>query len=87
MSSLIFLGFSVIMFFTSVGIMFLLMPMVLGGYYTLAVSYVPTLSAPWQAAYYENETTVRWLVQLIPGILIFVAGIKIFMVASARGRD
>ena len=87
MSSLIFLGFSIIMFFTTFGIMFLLMPMIMGAFFTLADDFVPSIDSDWQAVYAKNEETARYLTPLVPTIAIFVAGIKIFMVASARGRD
>jgi len=77
------------MFFISVGIYFTLAPMIIGAFYTLADTMIAngSMNAEWIAAYEETESTTRWLVPLIPTILIFVAVIKILMVASVRGRD
>lgn len=89
MSSLVFLGFSVIMFFISYGIMFTLMPMIFGAFFTLADSFVVdgNVNADWQAIYENEEDIVQWLVPLVPTIGIMIAVIKILMVASVRGRD
>ena len=85
-SSLIFLGFSVILFIISYGIMFTLLPMVLGAFFSVA-DQAPIADAEWAAIYEENEDIVQWLVPLIPTIGIFILIIKVFMVASVRGRD
>ena len=86
-SSLVFLGFSVIIFIISYGLLFTLTPMILGVVYTLADTIVPTLDADWQATYEETEDVTQWLVPLVPTIGIFILVIKVIMVASARGRD
>ena len=85
-SSLIFLGFSVILFIISYGIMFTLLPMVLGAFFSVADN-SPIEDAEWAAIYEQNEDIVQWLVPLIPTIGIFILIIKVFMVASVRGRD
>ena len=85
-SSLIFLGFSVIMFIISYGIMFTLMPMILGAFFTVADN-MDNINPEWVAVYDETEGVVQWLVPLIPTIGIFILVIKVFMVASVRGRD
>ena len=87
MSSLIFLGFSVIIFIISYGLLFTLTPMILGVVYSLADTIVPTLDADWQATYEETEDVTQWLVPLVPTIGIFILVIKVLMTASTRGRD
>ena len=84
--SLIFLGFSVISFIISYGIMFTLLPMVLGAFFSVA-DQSPIQDAEWAAIYESSEDIVQWLVPLIPTIGIFILIIKVFMVASVRGRD
>lgn len=86
MSSLIFLGFSVIMFIVSYGIMFVVTPMILGAFFSTAAN-MPIEDPNWQATYNETEEIVRYLVPLIPTIGIFILVIKVLMVASVRGRD
>ena len=63
--------------------------MILGAFFSIADQLLVSLNinANWTAAYQDTETTVRWLVPLIPTVLIFMAIMKIFLVASARGRD
>lgn len=86
MSSLLFLGFSVIAFIISYGIMFTLMPMILGAFFTVADN-VNIADASWQQTYEDTEDVVQWLTPLIPTIGIFILVIKVLMVASVRGRD
>lgn len=85
-SSLLFLGFSVILFIISYGIMFTILPMVLGAFFSVA-DQSPIADPGWAATYEETEDIVQWLVPLIPTIGIFILIIKVFMVASVRGRD
>ena len=86
MSSLIFLGFSVIMFIISYGIMFILAPIILGSFFSAAAS-INIADPAWAATYTETEGVIRYLVPLIPTIGIFILVIKVLMVASVRGRD
>lgn len=86
MSSLVFLGFSVIIFLLSYGIMFTLVPMVLGMFYSAADN-VGIASEDWQQTYEETETVTRFITPLIPTVGIFIFVIKVLMVASVRGRD
>lgn len=86
MSSLVFLGFSIIMFIITYGIMFTLTPMVLGMFYSAADN-VPISDAGWQQTYDDTEQVTQYLTPLIPTIGIFVLIVKVFMVASVRGRD
>ena len=86
MASLVHLGFQVIVFLVSYGIMFLLTPMILGQFFTyMAVN--PIGDPAWQAIYDTNEDTAKFIVPLIPTIGIFLFLIKVLMIASVRGRD
>lgn len=85
-SSLVFLGFSVILFLISYGIMYLVMPMVLGQFFTV-LGDMTIADAGWQAVYDQNEATVQFLVPLAATVGIFIFVIKVLMVASVRGRD
>lgn len=87
MSSLLFLGFSVIAFVMSYGIMFTLVPQILGVFFTASDSLVPNLSPEWQTSYEETETQTRFLVPLVPTIGIMILVVKVLMIASAKGRD
>ena len=91
MSSLVYLGLSLVLFVIVYGISFTLMPMIFGSFFTLmdtTVAGCPTCyNAEWLAIYEENEDTVQYLVPLMPTMGIIIIVIKVLMVASARGRD
>lgn len=89
MSSLVYLGISVIVFFVGVGIYFWIMPMILGAFFTAADNFLLAFSinSQWAATYEKTEVTIRWLVELVPTMLISVAFLKILMIAAVRGRD
>lgn len=85
MSSLVYLGFSVIIFIVSYGILFLITPTILGQFFSAMDT--GNLNPEWLETYNELESTVRWLTPLIPTVGIFILVIKILMTASARGGD
>ena len=89
MSSLIFLGFSVILFIISYGIMFTIAPMILGSVFTVMEGNLSngSMTQEWIDMYNQTKETTQYLVPLIPTIGIFILVIKVLMVASARGRD
>ena len=89
MSSLIFLGFSVILFIISYGVMFTIAPMILGSVFTVMESNLTngSMTQEWIDMYNQTKETTQYLVPLIPTIGIFILVIKVLMVASARGRD
>lgn len=87
MSSLVYLGLSLILFVITYGVAFTLMPMIFGSFFTLMDDNNFTINADWQAIYEKNEDTVQLLVPLMPSMGIIIIVIKVLMVASARGRD
>ena len=89
MSSLIFLGFSVILIIISYGVMFTIAPMILGSVFTVMESNLTngSMTQEWIDMYNQTKETTQYLVPLIPTIGIFILVIKVLMVASARGRD
>lgn len=86
MSSLVQLGFSIIAFAVSYGLLALFMPVILSSAYTSFES-LPALPADWQTIYDSNKQMTQYLVPLIPAIGIALFVIKVLMVASVRGRD
>ncbi len=86
MSSLLFLGLNVIVFFLVYGIAWTIVPMVLGAFFSINLAQFITDSG-WLATYNESETVVQWIIPIIPTIGIFLAVLKIMMVATAKGRD
>jgi hypothetical protein len=82
-SSLLFLGFSVIAFIITYGIMFMLAPIILGSFFSINVD----MNESWAATRDEVQTVVQWLIPLIPTVGIMILVLKVLMVASVRGRD
>lgn len=86
MSSLVFLGFSVVIFIISYGLMFILTATVLGWTWTV-MGEVPIADADWAQVYNDTEAQVMFLVPLMPTVGIFIFIIKVLMAATTRGRD
>jgi len=85
-SSLVFLGFSIIAFVISYGLMFTLVPTVLGSFFSATQNV--TISDPtWRATQTKTIDTLQFLIPLVPAMGIFVLVLKVLMVASVRGRD
>lgn len=84
MSSLLYLGFSIIAFLLSFSIAFYLIPMVMGSFFSVPL---PTLTPEWQAKRDQIEDITQWVpsVAMMVGLFVFI--IKVLMVASVRGRD
>ena len=66
--------------------MFTIAPMVLGAVWSV-MDGMEIMNSDWQQVYDDTKATTQYLVPLIPTIGIFILVIKVFMVASARGRD
>ena len=86
MSSLIFLGFSVLAFVISFGIVFMVASYVLGMFFAWMAT-MPTLPAGWETAKDTVEAQAQWLLPLIMLLGMFILVLKVLMVASVRGRD
>ena len=84
MASLVFLGFSVIAFVISYGLMFTLVPIVFGTFFSIDMG---ELDPDWQATKDETVNVLQFLIPLVPTIGIFILVIKVIMVASGRGSD
>lgn len=89
MSSLVYLGLSLILFIITYGLAFLLMPMIFGEFFTMMdnTGITDNINAEWLALYEQNEDTVQYLVPLMPTFGIIIIVIKVLLTASARGRD
>ena len=86
MSSLIYLGFSIIMFIVTFGIMFYLLPMILGAFFSITND-IPILDADWLETNQTMQTQLQWLIPLTMALGIFVFVLRVMMAASAKGRD
>ena len=89
MSSLVYLGLSLILFVIVYGVAFTLMPMIFGSFFTLMdeSGLKDIINDEWLVIYEKNEDTVQYLVPLMPTMGIVIIVIKVLMTASARGRD
>ena len=86
MSSLVFLGISTIIFILSYGIMWLLVPITLGVFFSI-VNDLPIKDENWKAVYDENEELVRFLIPLSASIGVFILVLRVLLVSAASGRD
>ena len=86
MSSLVFLGFSVITFIIAYGISFLVAAAVLGSFFS-TMNTVPISDPTWLAMYVKTSSVIQFLIPLIPSIGILILVIKVLMTASVRGSD
>jgi len=85
MSSLIQLGFSVVIFIITYGILFLILPAVLSTFFS---AFSPEgLSPEWEAMYNDTTNQIRFLVPLVPTIGIFIIVLKVLLSASTTGAD
>lgn len=89
MSSLVFLGLSLLAFIISFGLVWILVPMVLGSFFTAIAqtNLVTALSTSWQNSYNNTQTQVQWLIPLSVQLGVFILVLKVLMVASNRGQD
>ena len=84
MSSLIYLAFSIITFIVTFGIMFYLLPMILGVFFSLDI---PITDPEWNATNEQMQTQLQWLIPLTMALGMFVFVLRVMMSATARGRD
>ena len=85
---MVFLGFSIIMFLISYGLMFTLVPMILGQVWTIMdETNMPIPNAAWQATYNTTQEQLQYIIPIVPamGLLVFV--IKVLMATSVLGRN
>ena len=82
--NLIHLGFTVIGFIITYGIIFTFTPMLLGAVFTTLDSLPENPNEGWSNLYDSNKTAVQFLVPLIPAIGIFVLIIRILMRSAER---
>ena len=87
MASLIYLGFSVVIFIISYGLMFLIMPAIIATFFSAYEDNQAELSPEWNAMYMTTTDQVRYLIPLIPTIGIFIIVLKVLLSASSRGAD
>ena len=83
-SSMVYLGFSIIIFAVTFGILFYLVPMILGAFMSVMP---PVMNASWQATNVRTQAVIQMLIPLVPSLGIFVFVIKVFMAASTRGGE
>lgn len=82
MSSMVFLGFSIIAFLISFSIAFYLIPMVMGSFFSIEM---PTLTAEWQAKRDQIEDITQWVPPIAMMVGLFVFIVKALMAATTRG--
>lgn len=83
-SSLVYLGLSLIVFVISFGIMFFLIPMILGAFFT---AMPPVMNAQWQATNVKTQTIIMYLIPLTASMGIFIMVLKVLMASTVKGAD
>lgn len=86
-SSLVYLGFSMIVFFISFGIVWMLVPTILGAYFSILNSLDLDIDPDWQTLHENTETQIRTLIPISIAAGITLAFLKVLLVASNKGRD
>lgn len=88
MASMVFLGFSIIMFLISYGLMFTLVPMILGQIWTaMDENNMPIPDPTWQATYNSTQAQLQYIIPLVPAMGLVVFVIKVLMATSVLGRN
>jgi len=88
MASMVFLGFSIIMFLISYGLMFTLVPMILGQVWTIMdENNMPIPDPTWQATYNSTQAQLQYIIPLVPAMGLVVFVIKVLMATSVLGRN
>lgn len=88
MASMVFLGFSIIMFLISYGLMFTLVPMILGQVWTaMDENNMPIPNAEWQATYNSTQLQLQWIIPLVPAMGLLVLVLKVLMATTGFGRN
>ena len=86
MSSLLYLGVSVVVFFILFGFLSMITPIILGTFLgVLDTVIIP--SKTWTTIYNQNKELVELLVPLTFSIGLVIGILKIFMSVTNRGRD
>lgn len=76
------------MFLISYGLMFTLVPMILGQVWTaMDQNNMPIPDATWQATYNSTQTQLQYIIPLVPAMGLVVFVIKVLMATSVLGRN
>jgi len=86
MSSLFFLGISLITFIITYGIGFLILSSVLGISFS-TFSSIPITDPKWAAQYSRTQVELQFLIPLAASLGIVLLVLKLLMTAGVRGRD
>lgn len=86
MSSLLYLGVSVIVFFILFGFLSMITPLILGLFLSVMGNFT-IADSTWAAIYAENKKLVELLTPLIFAMGLVMAILKIFMSVTNKGRD
>lgn len=89
MAALVYLGLSLLAFVISFGLAWIIVPMVLGSFFTAIsnTNLITGLSTSWQVTYNTTQSNVQWLIPLSVQLGIFILVLKVLMAATNRGGD
>lgn len=86
-SSLVYLGFSMVVFFISFGIVWMLVPTILGAFFSIINDLDIVTDQDWIDLHDNTETQIRTLIPISIAAGITLAFLKVLMVATNKGRD
>jgi|APSaa5957512535_1039671.scaffolds.fasta_scaffold08417_3 hypothetical protein len=86
MSSLLYLGVSIVAFFLTFGFLAMLTPMIFGLWFSVMDTFEIENQA-WSNIYDQHKLLVELLVPIIFSLGIVVAVLKVFMGSTNKGRD
>ena len=81
------LGFSIIVFGITYGVAFLLMPILIGAFFSSVNPTAIHSNSEWLGMYNTHVDTLQYLIPLVPSFALFIFVLKVMMNASARGRE
>ena len=87
MSSIVFLGISVISMAITYGLAFWFMPIIFGSVFSNIIPNQVIDNSTWLGMYVTIENLIKYLTPLIPTFAIFIFVVKIMLSSSAIGRD
>src|SRR5256885_15493529 len=85
-SSLVYLGYSVVLFFIVYGILFYIASIVLSTFFS-ALAGIPITNADWSKTNTDVQKELQFIIPLMPTIGIMLVVVKSLMTASVKGND
>ena len=83
-SSLVYLGLSTIAFCITYGLIWFLIPEILGSFFS---AMPPVANATWQAMNVKTQNIIMYIIPLSASFGIFMLALKVLMNSTVKGAD